>query len=68
MTVTEAAYVKTLQDLGNSEEKYQISSQLCVNLRSFYGGCDNAFGLHMNLIDTVLDTPADVLENFWSYA
>ena len=68
MTVTEAAYVKTLQNLGKSEKKCQISCELCVNLRSFYEGCDHVFGLCMNLLDTVLDSPAGVLDNFQSYA
>jgi len=68
MAVTEAAYVKTLQDLGIFEDKYLISSQHCANLRPYFKGCENAFGNSMNLMDTLFETPSDVIENFWPYA
>ena len=64
----DAAYVKTLKDLGITEPNYPIASVHCVNLRAYYQGCENAFGNGMGALDTKTNAPGNVLENFWSYA
>jgi len=68
MALLDAAYVKTLQDLGIFEDRYPISSQHCVNLRQYFKDCANSVGNCMNLMDTNFNTPANVVHEFWTYA
>ena len=65
----DAAYVQLLKDGNVLRDSYTITTFHCINHRRFFkDDGKKLFGNGMGLMDTVIDTPNDVLKHFWSYA
>ena len=65
----DAAYVQLLKDGNVIRDSYKITTNHCINQRRYFkDDGKKLFGNGMGVIDTVIDTPNDVLKHFWSYA
>ena len=66
---TDAAYVKLLRDKNVEKDSYKITALHCVNnRRAYFTGADKSYGNGMGVLDTHVDTPKDVLDDFWYYS
>ena len=65
----DAAYVQLLKDGNVLRDSYKITTNHCINHRRYFkDDGKKQFGNGIGVIDTVIDTPNDVLKRFWSYA